>query len=255
MAKYFYQWALERKYVRLNPFSNVKPIGKRSAGKEQLRVDEARHFTEILVQACEQQERGAIAVLTQLFLGLRSSEVLTRHVRDLDDEGAILWIPAGKTENARRRLEVPEVLRPFLVRLAAGKGPDDLLFETQHGRPHDSTWLWRHVKRYCERAHVPVVCAHSLRGLHSTLAVGAGCTSGAVAAALGHGSFSITAKHYVAPGALKQAGVHRVAEALTGAPTGPSEATALLERLRALSPADRSAILHTLDAATERKAP
>ena len=39
-----------------------------------------------------------------LLLGMRASEVLCRVVRDLDDAGRVLWIPLGKTDNARRRL-------------------------------------------------------------------------------------------------------------------------------------------------------
>lgn len=61
-------------------------------------------------------------------MGLRTGEVLDRVVRDLDDGARCLWIDAGKTANARRHLEVPEVLQPYLVRLTNGKCPEDLLF-------------------------------------------------------------------------------------------------------------------------------
>jgi hypothetical protein len=37
--------------------------------------------------------------------------------RDVDDDGRLLWIPATKTPAGRRTVEVPEVLRPHLVRL------------------------------------------------------------------------------------------------------------------------------------------
>jgi len=45
----------------------------------------------------------------------------------------------------------------------------------------------------CERAGVPAVCPQSLRGMHATLALEGGATHTAVAAALGHSSFAITA--------------------------------------------------------------
>ena len=41
------------------------------------------------------------------------------------------------------------------------------------------------VRKLCDEAGVPRVSTHSLRGLHSTLALEAGATSSAVAAALG----------------------------------------------------------------------
>jgi integrase len=119
-AKMFFHWAVGRKYIRANPFATVKPVGKAHAGKDQLRIDEARQLTATLISAAKEGEEGAIATYTQLVLGLRSSEVLNREVHDLDDEGRVLWIPSGKTDNARRRLEVPEVLRSFLLAQAKG---------------------------------------------------------------------------------------------------------------------------------------
>lgn len=101
-------------------------------------------------------------------------------------------------------------------------------------------WMWRQVRNYCRRAQLRRMCLHSLRGLHSSLAVAAGCTSSAVAAALGHGSFAITAKHYVDPDMLRNSAARRVAGALTPASSPEDESTRLLERLRSLSPEIRS---------------
>lgn len=91
---------------------------------------------------------------------------------------------------------------------------------------------------------MPRVCPHSLRGLHSSLAVSAGCTWGAVAAAVGHGSFAITAKHYVDRDTLKNSSVRRVADTLAGDGRDRAEdSDALLERLRALSSDARGALM------------
>ena len=159
----------------------------------------------------EQSARKSIIVpsieagesLRALLLGMRASEVLGRIVRDLDDGGTVLWIARGKTDNARRRLTVLEILQPLLNRLAAVKSAESLIFGTSAAhpnRPLTDAWLWGHVQKLCAAAGVPRMSTHSLRGLHSTLALEAGATSGAVAAALGRGSFQITAKHYAAPG-------------------------------------------------------
>ena len=262
LAKTFFRWALERRMARANPFEAVKPVGKPSAGKRQLRIDEARKLYEWLLARAQGGDEGSLALLLQLLLGLRSSEVLQRVARDLDDGGRVLWIPHGKTHNARRRLEVPEALRPFLLGLAAGKPAERLLFGGDREQPYFHIWLWRQVKKYCQRADLPRVCPHSLRGLHSSLAVAAGCTSGAVASALGHGSFAITAKHYVDPDTLRNSTVRRVADALAGdgEPEARSESRPdsedrsrppstlpLLEQLRALSKQERAALLRALD--------
>jgi len=248
-AKLFYSWAVERKYVRVNPFAEVKPVGKPRVGKEQLRIDEARRLTQVLLSSAERGEQGAVATYTQLVLGLRSSEVLNRQVRDLDDEGRVLWIPSGKTDNARRRLEVPDPLRGFLLHQAAGKSPECLLFAGKRGAPHAPIWQWKQVREYCRRAGLPRVCPHSLRGLHSSLAVAAGCTASVVAAALGHGSFAVTAQHYVDPDTLRNSALRRVAHALAGEPT-PAQPPSLLQQLRELSPQELAEILRMLSVST-----
>lgn len=244
-TKMFFHWAVGRKYVRVNPFAEVKPVGKPRAGKDQFRIDEARRLTQVLVSAAEQGEEGAVATYMQLVLGLRTSEVLYREVRDLDDDGRVLWIPSGKTANARRRLDVPEPLRTFLLAQAKGKSPERLLFGSERAQPYFQIWQWRQVSKYCRRAGLQRVCPHSLRGLHSSLAIAAGCTSSVVASALGHGSFAVTAQHYVDPDTLRNANLRRVAQVLVSEPA-PSNPLSLLQQLRALAPQELAELLRIL---------
>lgn len=244
-AKMFFTWAVGRKYVRVNPFAEVKPVGKPHVGKDQLRIDEARRLTQVLVSAAEQGEEGAVATYTQLVLGLRTSEVLHRKVRDLDDDGRVLWIPSGKTDNARRRLDVPEPLRTFLLAQAKGKPPEWLLFGSERTQPYFPIWQWKQVRKYCRRAGLQRVCPHSLRGLHSSLAIAAGCTSSVVASALGHGSFAVTAQHYVDPDTLRNSNLRRVAQVLASEPR-PTDPPSLLQQLRSLDPQELAELLRML---------
>lgn len=253
VCKLFFRWLVDKGHLDSSPFEKVKPLGKANAGKQQLRIDEARRLVSLLVEEAEKGEEGATACLCQLLLGLRSSEVLGRHVRDLDDGAHVLWIPRGKTKNARRRLMVPETLRPFLLRLARGKGSESLLFGGDRTQPHFHMWLWRQLQKYCKRAGLPRVCPHSLRGLHSSLAIAAGSTPGVVASALGHGSFSITAKHYVDPDTLANSTVSRVTGALAligaAAPEDPpgDPPGDPIDRLRTLPREKLAALLALLD--------
>ncbi len=249
-AKGFFRFLVEdRKYLAANPFEKVKPIGRVNTGKTQLTIDEARKLNAWLIQRAESGEEGATAVLTQLVLGLRSSEVLGRRVRDLDDGGRALCIPGGKTKNARRSLEIDsEPLRALLQRQTLGKSADDLLFGP--GKPLHTDYLWDRLQRYCILAGVPKVCPHGLRGLHSTIAMERGTTSGVVAAALGHGSFAITARHYVNPQTLANAKTRKVAAALAGpAPTTDApkpDLSGLSAALAALSPEELAAVLRSV---------
>ena len=77
------------------------------------------------------------------------------------------------------------MLQPFVKALVKDRKPDEKLFgQKWRDRPR------KEVARICALAGVPTVCAHAMRGLHSTLAVQSGVTGHVVAAALGHESFA-----------------------------------------------------------------
>ena len=142
-----------------------------------------------------------------LHLGLRQGEVSARIVRDVDGDGRILHIPFGKTDSSRRRLKVPDWLRPMLRELVVDKAP---------------------------------LCPHSLRGLHATLAIEEGATSESVARALGHTSFAMTAKHYASADSVANARASKASQVLCGDPDP------LAALLHSLSPAQRAELQRRL---------
>ncbi len=254
-AQVFYRWASQYGYVGASPFRDVKPVGKLNAGKTQLRIEEARRFTSAAVSYFEEKRHPlAIGALLALTMGLRTSEVLERVVRDLDDGGRYLWIDAGKTVNARRHLEVPEVVQPFLLQLAEGRRPDDLLFGSRKsGGPHHKQKMWEMVRRLCQRADVPSVCTHSLRGLWATLAVQSGAASHVVAANLGHNSFAVTQRHYAQGSAVTNAATARVLGALGSRAAG--EHKSAREQLESLDESTLAQLLELLAAAKKGGTP
>ena len=233
LAKALFRWAVNKGYLRENPFASIQPVGRPNRGKKQLRFDEAERFINTAFQQFDEQaDAMALASVTALLLGCRTSEVLHLRVRDLDCAGAKLWVAArdsnyrGKTANAARDPDVPEVLRCRLLKLTASRAPDSYLFgQTSTGRPKSRQMLYRAVQTLCVSAGVPVVCTHSLRGLWATASVRSGGLSHAVAAALGHGSFAVTAKHYLQPGALDGARTDRLVQMLDLDEAKPAETT------------------------------
>ena len=209
-AKTFLRWCLTKGWTKTNALENVQGLGRRRRGKPQLTTDEARKF---LARALELgvEDDGAIAAAMALLMGMRASEIVERTVRNLDDEGRLLWITDAKTQAGVRRLEVPPELQGHLQRLARGRGPTDRLFRSGTTRH----WVLRSVQRICKAAGVPTVPAHGLRGTHATLAVDAGATSHLVAAALGHESFATTARHYARTEAIEGAQQERVLKKFT----------------------------------------
>ena len=231
-AKHFFKWAVSRKYLTESPFVEIKPIGRPRRGKLQLRIDEARKFVATALARARTLEVGATAALMQIFLALRPTEAVVRIVRDLDDQGRVLWIPYGKTSNARRRLQVPEVLREILLHHAHGKPADaPLLGPTGEGM-HTRHALRHRLHQLCAEADVPQICPHSLRGLNATLALEAGATAHHVAAALGHASFATTARHYADSNTVANASMRRVADLLANEDKGTPDLPQLVRLLR-----------------------
>lgn len=186
-AKTFGAWLVAQKWLKSNPFAEIKGIGRRRHGKEQLRIDEARRWLAHAHERAKQGQAGAIAALLALLVGLRASEIVGLTVRDVDDGGALLWVSKSKTEAGRRRVRVPMELRGYLLGLRRDKLPLAQLFG-QHWRDWPRKW----VQRICRAARVPEVSAHGMRGLHATLAMEAGQSGDTVARALGHTSAAIT---------------------------------------------------------------
>lgn len=216
-AKGWGKWACQERLCHVNPFAEVAALGKKRHGKTQLRIDEAKRLADLLQALADAGYGDALAILLMLHLGLRQGEVGARIARDVDAQGSVLWITGGKTKNAERRLKVPECLRAPLRALARRKQPGELLFSDDAKMP-SRQHFWGKLRLFCRSAEVPLVCPHSLRGLHATLALEAGATPGMVAQALGHGRFQVTARHYATPDSVAGSRAARVAEALGASP-------------------------------------
>ncbi len=208
-AKAFLKWCVENKWLEKNPLEEIAPQGKANRGKAQLRLDEARVWYQTAIAYAKNKEPGAVAALVALLLGLRATEIVSLVVRDVDDQGRLLWVDGTKSKAAKRALEVPECLRPHLLSLCKNRDPHERLFRRQ-SRRYPLEW----VKRICKAAQVPEVTAHGMRGLHSTLAIQAGVTPHAVAGSLGHESFSTTLTYYAAPHSLETQRRNRLFEQL-----------------------------------------
>jgi integrase len=195
--KTFGSWCMDEKHVAKNPFRSVRPIGRKKRGKAQLTRNEARKY---LIAALELDPEEAVAGSLPLTSAMGASEVIERIVREVDDGGTILRISSGKTANREREVDLPEILQGPMATLIEGKAPRDRIFP---GR--DRHWVRRVVKKICRMAKVPVVTAHGLRGTSATMGRASGLSSHAVVAHLGHSSYSVTKRHYLAPGTEERA--------------------------------------------------
>lgn len=219
----FAKWCLEeKKWLRNgNPLAGIKGKGKRKHGKPQLRFDDARTWTAKAMELAEKGDDGALAALMTLFMANRASEITKRKVDDVDNNGTILWITAAKTEESNGALPIPDDLQPLLRRRVEGRERGEYIFlaaPAPNGkqRPHWRNWPRANVKRICKLAGVPVVCAHAMRGLHSTLAYERGTVGNLVAESMRHRDESITKESYAKPAAVRKGQQQRALKALAG---------------------------------------
>jgi len=208
-VKRFYRWCIKKGLLKVSPAEVIQPVeGQcRNRGKKKLRQREAGVFSTMAMAIYRKGDRGyegALGSLLALYLGLRSWEICTLKVRDVDQgmAGVVLWVgeEEAKTANAERQLEVPGELAELLLKQAEEKPSTGWLFPSWSDSGHRGrTWLRKAVGRICEEAEVPKISPHGLRGTHATLAREAGATGHLVAQQLGHGSVKVTEQHYIAP--------------------------------------------------------
>ena len=189
VARHLWRWAIERGHALTNPWQAVEPAGRVNRGKLVLRPVEAKAFATAAEAAASDGDVVALAALLCLSLGLRAGEALIVTPRDVD--GGEIFITGTKTASARRRLKLSPVLQQLLAQACRGRGRTERICTASRQA------LFREVTRLCERACIPAVGIHALRGTNASLGVESGASLEAVARALGHSSPRITRAHYV----------------------------------------------------------
>lgn len=216
LAKQVGDLCVKRRWLKSNPFAYVEPVGRKTHGstKPRLRVDESRKLREFCLAEPGDQHR--VITLAYLLLGARASELVKRDVRDLDDNGNLLWINRTKTVTGTRRLTIPDELRTLLLGLARGKRPTDPIFTKEDGSRATRFWAYHHVKRILREAKVPELPPQALRRTHSDLATDAGVAAVHIAAHLGQSSTAVTDRSYRDREVVAQAKQERALRVIQG---------------------------------------
>lgn len=207
---------LKKRWLRVNPFALVEPVGRKTHGstKPRYRVDESRKLRD----HCKTLgiDQHAIITIAYTLLGSRVSELVKRDVRDLDDGGRLLWIERTKTVGGSRRLLIPEELSVLLLELVKGKKPTDPIFTKEDGSRATRHWAYHHVRRLMSDAKVPVLSPQALRRTVSDLATDVGMAGPAIAAHLGQTSTVVTDRSYRDRNTVADAKAQRAFKVLAG---------------------------------------
>jgi integrase len=208
----FGAYLVDEKIVRENPAAGIKPRGVVVKGKAQIETRrELLAFQAEAFKRARAGDRASLGVLLGLHLGLRSGEVRQLEARHVDLDRT-LRVPGTKTAAAARAVRIVSDDLWQLVEQAA-KGGGRLI------PVRISETLARRVRDIAVAAGVAnadQLVFHSLRGIAASLATEGGAAEAAIAAALGHASYKVTAEHYASPASQEAAAGERRFKVLKG---------------------------------------
>jgi integrase len=120
-TKRFLRWCVAQKLLKADPSAKIDRVGKPRRGRPKLRVTESRRLVDVALAAAGKGDDSAVAIMIALVLGRRASETSDLELRDVDDDGALLWVADAKTDAGKVVIEIPLVMRPVLNRLVAAR--------------------------------------------------------------------------------------------------------------------------------------
>ena len=195
--------AVRRGLIEVNPVSKLDRSERPRVSRQDRPVLNREEIGRLLEVA---PRRYRTLLATAILSGLRQSELLGLHWRDVDFENELIHV---RTALDRHRRDVPPkteravrdvVLMPALARaLSQHKGnsafnrPDDYVFTTRVGTPEHAAHIGvRALRPALERASLQPVRWHDLRHTFASLLIAGGANITFVSRQLGHTSSQIT---------------------------------------------------------------
>ncbi len=133
------------------------------------------------------------AILSTIYaLGLRSSELISLKIKDIDGDRNIVYILNAKGQKDRSVM-FPNRLKTLLRTYYLEYKPKDYLFEGKNGGAYSTSSLQAVVKQACKRANIKKkVTAHTLRHSFATHLLENGTDLRIIQELLGHKSIKTT---------------------------------------------------------------
>lgn len=173
-----------------------------------LTLEEAERLVHACAQRTKMDRRDRVMILMLYGCGLRTRELYSLNVGDVDLEQKEVFVRTGKGE-IQRRVPVPDgVWTELLAYLAGRGGKTGPLFRTQvKGRRMSNKSVNAAVKKAAGRAHIECkVTAKTLRHTFATHLMDRGVDLGVIAMLMGHRSVAETGVYlHVLPGKPRKA--------------------------------------------------
>lgn len=155
-----------------------------------------------LIRRAFTDAQARVAFLVLVLCGLRQSELLNLRWRDVDLVDGVLRVVESKSEDGRRSVAVPPVLKDELVQhlaLSSYQGADEYVFcHPTRGSRYRATTFDTHFKAAREAAglgEMKIRPFHDLRHTYVTNAAAAGMNAVALMTSAGHSDMKTTKRY------------------------------------------------------------
>ncbi len=187
----FLNWCVREEIIKSPPFKHGDFIAKPKPNPKPLRVDDVQKLIDATDGKGWIAARDRALVITLLYTGVRSGELVQMKVSDLDQQSFTV-IQKGDRQhvvhlNAECIHEIRRYLRLFMRDTGRRLSADDALWQSTRGEPLSGNALRLIMKRLSEKAGVHV-WAHRLRATSATLRLAMGASTELVREQLGHSS-------------------------------------------------------------------
>lgn len=220
-----FQYAYDSEILKENTFDRVKKDLGRLFRKVRKPMDETQTYTNEEIEALEDMiwndfrqdgrkihRLAPLAVLFQLYTGMRVSEVCALKYSDILENGKLhiqrmLVKDTGEVRERTKGFEgertvyLPEKAREIIratldFRKENNILSDEFIFSVTD-KPFPERTINEYLERYCKRLDIPYRSSHKLRKTALSSMVNAGISLNAVRAFAGHVDESTTLKYYV----------------------------------------------------------
>jgi integrase len=117
--------------------------------------------------------------------GMRPQDVFTLRIENLDHANNRIWIPSGKTANARRFVGMSERMRSMLDSWCSGR-TEGWVFPSSKSKSGHLTSIHKAFHTACDRQNIDGIVPYSARHTYGTFGMAATKNVFVVAKAMGH---------------------------------------------------------------------
>lgn len=216
VLKLIFGYACKYEYLYKNPMEKIEPPKFKTHKVDALSVGEVHRYIEAVETLPLTNRLMYMFILTT---GMRRGELFGMQWQDIDLENKVVHIRrnvtytaiagitvgAPKTDTGIRDIPITDKLYNLIIEYKSEESKnneltkDMFLFHAAASpyRPHEPTYLTKHMKRFMKKNDLPDMSPHDIRHTCATLLIRSGADIKSVQDILGHSDASTTLNFYV----------------------------------------------------------